>query len=208
MSFRSIQVVLRLYCTMNRTFLRWRLYSSTWLLYMFLKGGFLGFLFFTYYIQHCFICRHSDFTVSTDAGIELNMCLHDCMLLRNCSYCKVQGGINLSGVYLNLKWEPHEMDGVRDNFISQKIQSTLCPSKGLKQFDLSPVCLSGGCQQKFAICWTGHSSSTKCFTLLALSMDKLLLKDKPGLSGISHGGGGWAGPPSLPSVQYSLHTIG
>ncbi len=28
------------------------------------------FFFFSYYIQHCFICRPSDSTVSTDAGIE------------------------------------------------------------------------------------------------------------------------------------------
>jgi hypothetical protein len=27
-------------------------------------------LFFSYYIQHCFICRPSDSTVPTDAGIE------------------------------------------------------------------------------------------------------------------------------------------
>ncbi len=32
------------------------------------NGGF--FLFFSYYIQHCFICRPSDSTVPTDAGIE------------------------------------------------------------------------------------------------------------------------------------------
>ncbi len=31
-------------------------------------GGF--FLFFSYYIQHCFICRPSDSTVPTDAEIE------------------------------------------------------------------------------------------------------------------------------------------
>jgi hypothetical protein len=29
------------------------------------------FYFFSYYIQHCFICRLSDSTVPTDAGIEL-----------------------------------------------------------------------------------------------------------------------------------------
>jgi hypothetical protein len=27
-------------------------------------------IFFSYYIQHCFICRPSDSTVQTDAGIE------------------------------------------------------------------------------------------------------------------------------------------
>jgi hypothetical protein len=32
------------------------------------SGGF--FYFFAYYIQHCFICRPSDSTVQTDAGIE------------------------------------------------------------------------------------------------------------------------------------------
>jgi hypothetical protein len=26
--------------------------------------------FFMHYIKHCFICRHSDYTVSGDAGIE------------------------------------------------------------------------------------------------------------------------------------------
>jgi hypothetical protein len=36
------------------------------------KGGFFlhFFIFFTYCIQHCFICRPSDSTVPTDAGIE------------------------------------------------------------------------------------------------------------------------------------------
>jgi hypothetical protein len=28
------------------------------------------FIFFIYFLQHCFICRSSDFTVSEDAGIE------------------------------------------------------------------------------------------------------------------------------------------
>jgi hypothetical protein len=36
----------------------------------FFKGGFFGFFLFMYDIQHCFICRPSDFTVSEDAGIE------------------------------------------------------------------------------------------------------------------------------------------
>jgi hypothetical protein len=36
-----------------------------------LKGNFFGFLFlFMYDIQHSFICRPSDSTVSEDAGIE------------------------------------------------------------------------------------------------------------------------------------------
>ncbi len=34
-----------------------------------LLKGFI-FFFFSYYIQHCFICRPSDSTVPTDAGIE------------------------------------------------------------------------------------------------------------------------------------------
>jgi hypothetical protein len=33
-------------------------------------GGFFWFFFLCYYIQHCFICRPSDFTVSEDAGME------------------------------------------------------------------------------------------------------------------------------------------
>ncbi len=37
----------------------------------FKKKYFWGdFLFFSHYIQHCFICRPSDSTVPTDAGIE------------------------------------------------------------------------------------------------------------------------------------------
>jgi hypothetical protein len=40
-------------------------------LFLKIKGGFFWrFLFFTYFIQHYFICRLSDFTVPTDAGIE------------------------------------------------------------------------------------------------------------------------------------------
>jgi hypothetical protein len=40
-------------------------------LFFFFKGGFLwDALFQTYYIQHYFICRPSDSTVPTDAGIE------------------------------------------------------------------------------------------------------------------------------------------
>ncbi len=35
-----------------------------------LKRDFFGFLIFMYLIQHCFICRPSDSTVSEDAGIE------------------------------------------------------------------------------------------------------------------------------------------
>ena len=35
---------------------------------IFFWGG--DFLFFSYYIQHCFICCPSDFTVPTDAGNE------------------------------------------------------------------------------------------------------------------------------------------
>ncbi len=36
--------------------------------FFFWEGG--DFFFFSYYIQHCFICRPSDSTVPTDAGIE------------------------------------------------------------------------------------------------------------------------------------------
>jgi hypothetical protein len=42
-------------------------------LYLFrktVKGDFIGGIFFTYNIQHCFICRLSDSTVPTDAGVE------------------------------------------------------------------------------------------------------------------------------------------
>jgi hypothetical protein len=35
---------------------------------IFFWGGFFSFC--SYIIQHCFICRHSDSTVPTDAGIE------------------------------------------------------------------------------------------------------------------------------------------
>jgi hypothetical protein len=38
-------------------------------LYIYFLGGFI-YYFFSYYIQHCFICRPSDSTVPTDAGIE------------------------------------------------------------------------------------------------------------------------------------------
>jgi hypothetical protein len=36
----------------------------------FFKGDFMDFFLFMYDIQHCFICRPSDSTVSEDAGIE------------------------------------------------------------------------------------------------------------------------------------------
>ncbi len=35
-----------------------------------IKGDFLEYFFFMYGIQHCFICRPSDFTASKDGGIE------------------------------------------------------------------------------------------------------------------------------------------
>jgi hypothetical protein len=35
------------------------------------EGGFFGIFLFMYVIQHCFICRPSDSTVSEDAGIVL-----------------------------------------------------------------------------------------------------------------------------------------
>ncbi len=49
--------------------------STKDLFYPFLKTFFFGggdffYIFFSYYIQHCFICRPSDSTVPTDAGIE------------------------------------------------------------------------------------------------------------------------------------------
>jgi hypothetical protein len=34
------------------------------------RGDFIGFFIFMYVIQHCFICRPSDTSVSEDAGIE------------------------------------------------------------------------------------------------------------------------------------------
>ncbi len=37
---------------------------------VFKKIFFGDFLFFSYYIQHCFICRPSDSIVPTDAGME------------------------------------------------------------------------------------------------------------------------------------------
>jgi hypothetical protein len=37
--------------------------------FFYILGG--DFYFFSYYIQHCFICRPPDSTVPTDAGIEL-----------------------------------------------------------------------------------------------------------------------------------------
>jgi hypothetical protein len=37
---------------------------------VFLKGDILDFFFFMYDIQHSFICRSSDSTVSEDAGID------------------------------------------------------------------------------------------------------------------------------------------
>jgi hypothetical protein len=37
-------------------------------------GGY--FLFLSHYIQHCFICRPSDSTVPTDAGIEPRTAVH------------------------------------------------------------------------------------------------------------------------------------
>jgi hypothetical protein len=40
-------------------------------LYIFVdQRGFLEFFLFNYVVQHCFICRPSDFSVSEDAGIE------------------------------------------------------------------------------------------------------------------------------------------
>ena len=42
--------------------------SSSFLFFQYFFGGFFGFC--SYNIQHCFICRPSDSTVQTDAGIK------------------------------------------------------------------------------------------------------------------------------------------
>jgi hypothetical protein len=46
----------------------------------FFSGDFLGF--FMYCIQHCFICRPSDSTVSEDAGIELRTVATTALIVR------------------------------------------------------------------------------------------------------------------------------
>jgi len=38
------------------------------------KGGFFGFLLFMYIIQHCFMCRPSDSTLSEGAEIKTQHC--------------------------------------------------------------------------------------------------------------------------------------
>ncbi len=54
---------------------------SSYFFYFFVFwGDFL--VFFSYYIQHCFICRHSDSTVPTDAGIELRTVATDALAVR------------------------------------------------------------------------------------------------------------------------------
>ncbi len=45
-----------------------RLYLKTYFTYSFLKGDF--WIFFLYFMQHCFICRPSESTESEDAGIQ------------------------------------------------------------------------------------------------------------------------------------------
>jgi hypothetical protein len=50
--------------------------------YYFLVNIFLGDFFSSYYIQHCFICRPSDSTVTTDAGIELVHWQSDALTIR------------------------------------------------------------------------------------------------------------------------------
>ncbi len=54
------------------------------------KEGFFWIL-VKYVIQHCFICRLSDFTVSEDAGIELKPCLvvHSIYTLHNLEKAKL-----------------------------------------------------------------------------------------------------------------------
>jgi hypothetical protein len=47
-------------------------------------GGF--FLFLSYYIQHCFICRPSDFSVPTDAGIEPRTVATDALTVRRSNH--------------------------------------------------------------------------------------------------------------------------
>jgi hypothetical protein len=54
---------------MENTDLGWEKFGSATVFFFIFLGGDL-FLFFSYYIQHCFICRSSDSTVATDAGIE------------------------------------------------------------------------------------------------------------------------------------------
>jgi hypothetical protein len=41
-------------------------------------------IYFTYYIQHCFICRPSDSTVPTDAGIERRTVATGALASKNC----------------------------------------------------------------------------------------------------------------------------
>jgi hypothetical protein len=55
------------------------IYASTYWVEEFWQFFFLNIFwgdFFSYCIQHCFICRPSDSTVSTDAGIELLQLVH------------------------------------------------------------------------------------------------------------------------------------
>jgi hypothetical protein len=49
-------------------YLVWEIEGKVANFFIYFFGGF--FLFFSCYIQHCFICRPSDYTVPTDAGIE------------------------------------------------------------------------------------------------------------------------------------------
>ncbi len=55
---------------MGRTFGSSSFQSTIYNLHIFFKGDFLHFFLFKYTIQHCFICRQSDTTVSEDAGID------------------------------------------------------------------------------------------------------------------------------------------
>jgi hypothetical protein len=56
-------------------------------LHTFFKGDFFGFfLYFMYYIQHSFICRPSNSTVSEDAGIELWTVATTTLAVRRCNH--------------------------------------------------------------------------------------------------------------------------
>jgi hypothetical protein len=58
---------------LQKVYLSWYVHSCIGLIMFFFKYFFFwggDFLIFSYFIQHCFICRPSDSTVPTDAGIE------------------------------------------------------------------------------------------------------------------------------------------
>jgi hypothetical protein len=54
------------------------------------KGDFFGFFsFFMYDIQHCFICRPSDSTVSEDAGIETRTVATTALAVRHSNHSAI-----------------------------------------------------------------------------------------------------------------------